>query len=136
MTSVQYIAFEKYRTTKQMYVIDGSIHKVQPDSLFQVAIEKLKDRIIFETVQEQDYIKTKFEERLSRYDISIKVDGVIPKGNKHERIISLEPDVRNRHISFGNSNIFHNKQVRDYNKMLRIMMPLIACIWLYTMCRG
>jgi len=55
------------RKTKAKYVLDGSIHKVMPDELFQIAIEKLKifpvDRIGFETVQAQDYMKKKLHHR-------------------------------------------------------------------------
>lgn len=110
----------KHRKTTQMYVLDGSIHKVLPDDLFQIAIEKLRkypvDRIIFESVQAQDYIKTKFEEELWKQQILLPVEGVVPKGNKHERIMSLEPDVKNQHILFCYDNISYNKMIKDYNK--------------------
>ena len=110
----------QHRQTKQLYIIDGSIHKVLPDDLFKIAIEKLKifpvDRILFETVQAQDYIKTKFEEELWNNKIYIRVEGVIPKGNKHERIISLEPDIKKKFILFNPDNRAYNNQVKDYNK--------------------
>jgi hypothetical protein len=50
----------QHKKTNQMYVIDGSIHKLLPDDLFQVAIEKLQlfpvDKIGFEATQAQSYI--------------------------------------------------------------------------------
>lgn len=110
----------QYRKTKQIYVIDGSIHKVLPDGLFQIAIDKLKnypvDRILFETVQAQDYIKTKFEEELWNNKIYVAIEAVIPKGNKNERIINLEPDIKKSHILFNADNVVYNRQVKDYNK--------------------
>ncbi len=110
----------QHRKTKQIYVIDGSIHKVLPDGLFQIAIDKLRnypvDRILFETVQAQDYIKTKFEEELWNNKIYVPIEAVIPKGNKHERIISLEPDIKKSHILFNADNVAYNRQVKDYNK--------------------
>lgn len=43
----------QHRKTKQKYVIDGSLHKLLPDDLFQAAIEKLQqypvEKIAFET---------------------------------------------------------------------------------------
>lgn len=44
------------------------------------------------------------------------VEGINSKGQKHERIISLEPDVKNGHILFNSANIQYNNQVKDYNK--------------------
>ncbi len=110
----------KQRKTKQLYVIDGGIYKLLPDDLFMVAIEKLKiypiDRIMFETVQAQDYIKTKFEEELWKNKMYVPVEGVNSIGNKHERIMSLEPDIKKKHILFNPDNIGYNRQVKDYNK--------------------
>ena len=37
-------------------------------------------------------------------------------GQKHERIISLEPEVKKGHILFSPANISYNNQVKDYNK--------------------
>jgi len=44
------------------------------------------------------------------------VDEVVARGQKHERIITLEPDVKKTHILFNPVNIGYNNQVRDYNK--------------------
>ena len=49
------------------------------------------------------------------------IDGIVMKrrylkGQKHERIITLEPDIKNGHILFNSINIQYNNQVRDYNK--------------------
>jgi len=110
----------KHRKTKQMYVVDGGIYKLLPDDLFMVAIDKLRiypmDKIMFETVQAQDYIKTKFEEELWKHQIFVRVEGVNSRGNKHERIMSLEPDIKKRHILFNSDNIGYNRMVKDYNK--------------------
>lgn len=110
----------QHRKTKQKYVIDGSIHKVLPDDLFQVAIDKLNQfpvgKIGFEVTQAQSYMKQKFEEALWHNQIYTPVDGVISKGQKHERIISLEPEVKNGHILFNSGNIRYNNQVKDYNR--------------------
>ncbi|MDD4564239.1 MAG: phage terminase large subunit [Eubacteriales bacterium] len=110
----------QHRKTKQKYIIDGSIHKVLPDDLFQIAIDKLNQypvgKIGFEVTQAQSYMKQKFEERLWDNQIYTPVDSVISKGNKHERIISLEPEVKNAHILFNSGNIRYNNQVKDYNK--------------------
>ncbi len=47
--------------TGQMLVLDGSIHKLLPDALFDVAIEKLNlfpvEKIGFEATQAQSYMK-------------------------------------------------------------------------------
>lgn len=42
--------------------------------------------------------------------------GLFLGGNKHERIISLEPDIKKGHIIFNSDNIGYNKQIKDYNK--------------------
>ena len=110
----------QHRKTKQKYIIDGSIHKVLPDDLFQVAITKLNqypiERIGFETTQAQSYMKQKFEEELWKNKMYAPVEGIVSKGNKHERIVSLEPEVKNGHILFNIGNIRYNNQVKDYNK--------------------
>lgn len=110
----------KHLKTKQKYVIDGSIYKLLPDDLFQVAIEKLQQypigKIGFETTQAQSYMKQKFEESLWANKNYTPVDEVISKGQKHERIISLEPEIKKGHILFNYSNIRYNNQVKDYNK--------------------
>ena len=36
--------------------------------------------------------------------------------SKHERIITLEPDIKHRFILFNPANIAYNNQVKDYNK--------------------
>ena len=41
---------------------------------------------------------------------------VAARGQKHERIITLEPDVKKGHILFSPANIRYNNQVKDYNK--------------------
>ena len=109
--------------TKQKYVVDGSLHKLLPDDLFQVAVEKLKqyptEKIGFETTQAQSYMKQKFEEELWKNKIFTPVDEVISRGQKHERIISLEPEVKKGHILFNSSNMRYNNQVKDYNKFAK-----------------
>jgi len=110
----------RHRQTMQMYVIDGSIHKLLPDDLFQVVSKKLTqfpiDKIGFETTAAQSYILVKLEEALWKNNIFTPVEGINSKGQKHERIISLEPDVKNGHILFCDSNIQYNNQIKDYNK--------------------
>jgi predicted phage terminase large subunit-like protein len=110
----------QHRKTKQIYVIDGNVYRLLPDDLFQVAVEKLLlypvDKIGFETVQAQSYMKQKFEEALWKAKIHTPVESVNPKGQKHERIISLEPDVKKGHILFNAANIRYNNQVKDYNR--------------------
>ncbi|AOZ93625.1 phage terminase large subunit [Paenibacillus crassostreae] len=113
----------QHRKTKQIYVIDGNVYKLLPDDLFQVAIEKLitypVDKIGFETIQAQSYMKQKFEEELWKSKIYTPVDSVNSKGQKHERIISLEPEVKKGHILFNTDNIRYNNQVKDYNRNCR-----------------
>jgi predicted phage terminase large subunit-like protein len=91
-----------------------------PDDLFQIAIDKLNqfpvDKIGFEVTAAQSYMCLKFNEALYNNQIYTPVEGVISKGNKHERIISLEPEVKNGHILFNNGNIRYNNQVKDYNR--------------------
>lgn len=110
----------KHLKTNQMYVIDGSIHKLLPDDLFAVAIEKLKiypvEKIGFEATQAQSYMKQKFEERLWNQKIYTPVEEINSKGQKHERIITLEPDIKRGYILFNSDNISYNNQVKDYNK--------------------
>ena len=110
----------RHRKTKQMYVIEDSIHKLLPDDLFKVAVEKLKiypvEKIGFETIQAQSYMKQKLEEHLWNNNIYTPVEGINSKGQKHERIISLEPDVKNGHILFNSGNIRYNNQIKDYNR--------------------
>lgn len=111
------------RKTKQMYVIDGNIYKLLPDDLFKVAIEKIEmyfpEKIGFEVNQAQSYMKQKFEEELWKNKIHTPVEEVHSRGNKHERIISLEPDIKKGHILFNPANIGYNDQVRDYNKFAK-----------------
>lgn len=113
----------KHKKTNQKYVIDGSISKLLPDDLFALAVEKLKlfpvDRIGFETIQAQSYMKQKFEEELWNNKIYISVEGVNSRGQKHERIISLEPEIKNGHILFNSDNRAYNNQVKDYNKFAK-----------------
>ena len=109
--------------TKQKFVVDGSIFKLLPDDLFQVAIEKLKqfpvEKIGFEVTAAQSYMKQKFEEELWKNKIFTPVDEVISRGQKHERIISLEPEVKKGHILFDSADIRYNNQVKDYNKFAK-----------------
>lgn len=110
----------QHRKTNQMYVLDGSIYKLLPDDLFQVVIEKLQyypvEKIGFEATQAQSYMKQKFEEQLWQNKIYAPVEEVVAKGQKHERIITLEPDIKKGHILFNSSNVGYNNQVKDYNK--------------------
>lgn len=110
----------KHPKTGQMYVLDGSIHKLLPDDLFAVAIEKLKiypvNRIAFEATQAQSYMKQKFEERLWNQKIYTPVEEINSRGQKHERIITLEPDIKRGFIRFNSENIAYNNQIKDYNK--------------------
>jgi predicted phage terminase large subunit-like protein len=110
----------QHSKTKQKYVVDGNIYKLLPDDLFQIAIEKLQqypiERIGFETTQAQSYMKQKFEEELWKNNIYTTVDEVISRGQKHERIISLEPEIKKGHILFNSANIRYNNQIKDYNK--------------------
>jgi hypothetical protein len=88
--------------------------------LFQVAVEKLNtypvDKIGFETIQAQSYMKQKFEEELWKAKIYTPVESVNSKGQKHERIISLEPEIKKGYILFNVANIRYNNQVKDYNR--------------------
>lgn len=110
----------QHRKTKQRYVVDGSIYKMLPDDLFQAVISKLStypvEKIGFETNQAQSYMKQKFEEELWKAKLYVPIQSVHTKGNKHERIISLEPDIKKGHILFNQSNIRYNNQIKDYNK--------------------
>jgi predicted phage terminase large subunit-like protein len=110
----------RHRKTKQMYIIDGSLHKVLPDDLFKIVIGKLNvypvEKIGFEATQAQSYMKQKFEEELWKAKLYVPVEAINSKGQKHERIITLEPDVKNGHILFNSVNVQYNNQVRDYNK--------------------
>ena len=110
----------QHRKTKQRYVVDGSIYKLLPDDLFQQVINKLLtypvEKIGFETNQAQSYMKQKFEETLWKAKIHLPIESVQTKGQKHERIISLEPDVKKGHILFNTANIRYNNQIKDYNK--------------------
>ncbi|KPV56960.1 hypothetical protein QJ48_24800 [Paenibacillus sp. A3] len=113
----------QHRKTKQLYVIDSNVYKLLPDDLFQVAIEKLRifpvDKLGFEVNQAQSYMKQKFEEQLWKVKIFTLVESVNSKGQKHERIISLEPEIKKGHILFNPANIRYNNQVKDYNRNCR-----------------
>ncbi|AKL96149.1 hypothetical protein CACET_c27040 [Clostridium aceticum] len=113
----------KHTKTNQMYVLDGSIYKLLPDDLFKMAIDKLKlypvEKIGFEGTQAQSYMKQKFEEELWNNRIYVPVEEIVTRGQKHERIISLEPDVKKRHILFNRDNLGYNNQVKDYNKFAK-----------------
>lgn len=110
----------RHEKTGQMYVLDGSIYKLLPDDLFKVAIEKLDlfpvEKIGFEATQAQSYMKQKFEESLWNVSIYTPVEEINAKGQKHERIITLEPDVKRGFILFNSANMAYNNQVKDYNK--------------------
>lgn len=110
----------QHRKTKQRYVVDGSVHKLLPDDLFQEVINKLStypvEKIGFETNQAQSYMKQKFEEALWKAKVYLPIESVHTKGQKHERIISLEPDIKKGHILFNQANIRYNNQIKDYNK--------------------
>lgn len=105
--------------TKQKYVLDGSVHKVLPDELFKIAAKKIKDfpldRIGFETIQAQSYMKQKFEEALYKNQIYVHVTGVNTRGNKHARIESLQPEVNSGVILFNRDNLTYNAQIKDYS---------------------
>jgi predicted phage terminase large subunit-like protein len=109
----------QHRKTKQKYILDGSMHKVLPDELFKIAAQKAKDfpidRIGFETIQAQSYMKQKFEEALWKKKIYIPVVGVNSRGNKHARIESLQPEVNSGVILFNRDNLSYNTQIKDYS---------------------
>lgn len=113
----------KHNKTNQMYVVDGSIYKLLPDDLFSIVIEKLQmypvEKIGFEATQAQSYMKQKFEEQLWQNKIYVPVEEVVTRGQKHERIISLEPDIKKGHVLFNSSNIGYNNQIKDYNKFAK-----------------
>ena len=44
------------------------------------------------------------------------MEEVNAKGQKHERIITLEPDIKRGFILFNPANVSYNNQVKDYNK--------------------
>ena len=50
------------------------------------------------------------------YSLNLLSQGVNSKGQKHERIISLELEIKKGHILFNANNIRYNNQVKDYNK--------------------
>lgn len=104
----------------QMYVLDGQIYKLLPDDLFKVIIEKLPlfpvEKIGFEATQAQSYMKQKFEESLWDNQIFTPVEEVNAKGQKNERIITLEPDIKRGFILFNPMNAAYNNQVKAYNK--------------------
>ncbi|HNX63527.1 MAG TPA: phage terminase large subunit, partial [Candidatus Limiplasma sp.] len=110
----------KQEKTGQMLVLDGSIHKLLPDALFDMAIEKLNqipvEKIGFEATQAQSYMKQKFEEKLWEHQIFTPVEEVTAKGQKHERIITLEPEIKRGFILFNPANMAYNNQVKDYNR--------------------
>lgn len=110
----------KHEKTGQMYVLDGQIYKLLPDDLFKVVIEKIPlfpiEKVGFEATQAQSYMKQKFEESLWDNQIYIPVEEVNAKGQKHERIITLEPDIKRGFILFNPANVSYNNQVKDYNK--------------------
>jgi predicted phage terminase large subunit-like protein len=105
--------------TKQKYVLDGSMHKVLPDELFKIATKKAKDfpidRIGFETIQAQSYMKQKFEEALYKDQVYVHVVGINSRGNKHARIESLQPEVNSGVILFNRDCLTYNSQIRDYS---------------------
>jgi len=109
----------EHKKTKQKYVIDGSMHKVLPDELFKISAEKIKkypiDRVGFETIQAQSYMKQKFEEYLWNEKIYLPVSGIQTKGNKHARIESLQPEVNSGEILFNQDNHAYNLQIKDYS---------------------
>lgn len=110
----------KHNMTGQMYVLHGSLYKLLPDDLFTEVIRKLEyydvDKIGFEATQAQSYMKQKFEESLWNYKIYIPVEEINSKGQKHERIITLEPDIKRGYILFNRNNVAYNNQIKDYNK--------------------
>jgi len=110
----------KQEKTGQMLVLDGSIHKLLPDALFDAAIEKINqfpvEMIGFEATQAQSYMKQKFEEKLWEHQIFTPVEEVTAKGQKHERIITLEPEIKRGFILFNPANMAYNNQVKDYNR--------------------
>lgn len=61
-------------------------------------------------------MKQKFEEVLRNAKIYLPIESIHTKGNKHERIVSLEPDVKKGHILFNLLNIIYNNQIKDFNK--------------------
>lgn len=110
----------RHEKTGQKYVVDGSLFRLLPDDLFQAVVEKLRQfpvsKIGFETNQAQSYMKQKLEEKLWENKIFTPVEAINSKGQKHERIASLEPDVKRGHILFNPANILYNNQVKDYNR--------------------
>lgn len=110
----------KHKVTGQMYVIEGSLYKLLPDDLFAEVLRKFEfydiDNIGFEATQAQSYMKQKFEETLWNHQIYIPVEEIHSKGQKHERIITLEPDIKRGYILFNRNNTAYNNQVKDYNR--------------------
>ncbi|MEC1726930.1 phage terminase large subunit [Schinkia azotoformans] len=110
----------QHQKTKQKYIIDGSMHKVLPDELFRIAAKKIKeissiDRIGFETIQAQSYMKQKFEEALYKENIYLPVEGINSRGNKNARIESLQPEINSGVILFNRDNHSYNEQIKNYS---------------------
>lgn len=110
----------KHKKTNQMYIIDGSMHKVLPDELFKIAAKKLKQyssisRIGFETVQAQSYMKQKFAEALWQEDVYLPIEEINSRGNKNARIESLQPEINSGAILFNQDNHSYNNQIKDYS---------------------
>lgn len=110
----------KHRVTGQMYIIEGTLYKLLPDDLFVEVVKKFSyydiDKIGFEATQAQSYMKQKFEETLWNHQIYVPVEEIHSKGQKHERIITLEPDIKRGYILFNRNNTAYNNQVKDYNR--------------------
>ncbi|ARK30779.1 phage terminase large subunit [Halalkalibacter krulwichiae] len=109
----------EHTKTKQKYILDGSMHKVLPDELFKIAAKKIHtfpvDRIGFETIQAQSYMKQKFEEALWKESLYLPIIGVHSKGKKESRIESLQPEVNSGDILFNSDNHTYNTQIKDYS---------------------
>lgn len=109
----------QHKKTKQKYVLDGSLHKVLPDELFVNAAKKIDkipvDRVGFETIQAQSYMRQKFEEALWKENIYLPIVGVNSKGKKEARIQSLQPEINSGEILFNPDNHSYNLQIKDYS---------------------
>lgn len=64
-------------------------------------------------------MKQKFEEALWNNQLHVPVEEISSRGNKHERIISLEPEIKKGHILFNRQCIAYNNRVKDYNKFAK-----------------
>ncbi|WP_018752662.1 phage terminase large subunit [Paenibacillus sanguinis] len=118
------IVIAKDTSTGYMYVTEASIEKRHPDVIIDDAIEMSKRfrrdlkkslyRFGVETVQFQHYFKDVLVQKSAEAGEYLPIEEIQSTQNKHMRIESLQPLIKNRYLKFSRKHKALLQQLKEY----------------------